>query len=245
MNELRDQLREDFQNEDARYAYAEGFLNASIAAQIKTLRGEMSQQDLADKVGTKQSGISRLENVGYSAWKVETLRKLARAFGLRLRISFEEFGTLIPEIENFRKGTLQRRRFQDDPVFEEQAVKEPETEEGAVAPIAHSGILKGLGLRAGEYFPESDLIRRAMERAVERVQSYAQPGIAGLGLQGISGVVKPDIPALEAADEAKIALVVNIDLWRQGALESNPSPKTSPAATRPLNKHYTPLQKPA
>lgn len=119
MNELLDQLREKFQNEEARYAYAEGFLNASIAAQIKTLRGEMSQQDLADKVGTKQSGISRLENVNYSAWKVETLQKLARAFGLRLRITFEEFGTLIPEIENFRKETLQRRRFQDDPTFKE------------------------------------------------------------------------------------------------------------------------------
>lgn len=129
MNELLDQLREDFKNEDARYAYAEGFLNASIAAQIKTLRGEMSQEVLADRVGTKQSGISRLENVNYSAWKVETLRKLARAFGLRLRISFEEFGTLIPEIENFRRGTLQRRKFEEDPAFKEPTgVEEPEQE---------------------------------------------------------------------------------------------------------------------
>jgi transcriptional regulator with XRE-family HTH domain len=117
VNRLLEQLREQFKDEDVRYAYVEGFLNASIAAQIKELRGEMSQQELAEKIGTKQSGVSRIENVNYSAWKVETLRKLARAFGLRLRISFEEFGTLIPEIENFNKKGLSRRRFEDDPVF--------------------------------------------------------------------------------------------------------------------------------
>ena len=76
----------------------------------------MSQQELADAIGTKKSGISRLENANYSSWKVETLRKLARAFGVRLRISFEEFGTLIPEIEGLEKR-LRPRKFEDDPVF--------------------------------------------------------------------------------------------------------------------------------
>src|SRR5947208_1173885 len=102
MSELLENLREDFKDEDARYAYVEAYLNASIAAQIKKHRGDLSQQELAEKVGTKQSGVSRLENVAYSSWKVDTLRKLARAFGLRLQISFEEFGTLAPEIEGFK-----------------------------------------------------------------------------------------------------------------------------------------------
>jgi len=116
MSRLREDLREIFKDEDTRYAYAEGHLNASIAAQIKSLRGEMSQEDLAAKIGTKQSGVSRLENGNYSSWKVETLRKLARAFGVRLRINFEEFGTLIPEIEDFKKN-LAPRKFEDDPAF--------------------------------------------------------------------------------------------------------------------------------
>ena len=132
MNELSEQLREDLQDEDARYGYAEAFSNSFVAAQIKTLREDrdLSQQELGDKIGTKQSGISRLENANYSSWKVATLRKLARAFGLRLRISFEEFGSLIPEIENFNKKRIGRRRFEDDPIFRPHA-------EGTVGP-SHS-----------------------------------------------------------------------------------------------------------
>jgi len=119
VNELLERLRHQFESEEARYAYVEGFLNTHIAAQIKELReGEkMSQQELADKIGTKQSGISRLENINYSAWKVESLRKLARAFGLWLDIDFKEFGELPIRIQNFNKAGLRRRRFERDPIF--------------------------------------------------------------------------------------------------------------------------------
>ncbi len=117
MSGLLQNLRIEFQDENARYAYVEAYLNASIAAEIKAHRGNLSQQELADKIGTKQSGISRLENANYSSWKVDTLRKLARAFGLRLRISFEEFGTIAPEIETFGTGVLKKRSFDNDPAF--------------------------------------------------------------------------------------------------------------------------------
>ena len=122
MEEYRRTLKSEFQDEEYRYAYAEEFLNTSIAAQIRVLREQrnnMTQQELADKLGTKQAGISRLENVNYSAWKTETLRKIARALGVRLRISFETFGTLLDEAERFRKETLQRPDFENDPAFGE------------------------------------------------------------------------------------------------------------------------------
>jgi ribosome-binding protein aMBF1 (putative translation factor) len=92
VNELLERLKEDFQNEEARYAYAESVANAYISEQIKKLREDrgLSQEELAALIGTKQSGISRLQSRDYSAWKVETLRKLAKAFGVRLRISFED-----------------------------------------------------------------------------------------------------------------------------------------------------------
>ena len=124
--ELVKELREIFQNEEARYGYAEAFLNAHVASQLKALRGqrEMSQQELANVIGTKQSGISRLENVNYSTWKVETLRKLARAFGLWLDIDFREFGELPPRVESFRERTLQRRKFEDDPAFNDSINRE-------------------------------------------------------------------------------------------------------------------------
>jgi transcriptional regulator with XRE-family HTH domain len=138
MNQSLEEYRDAFQSEEVRYAIAEDFLSTYVAAQIKELRGDRSQQEIADLIGTKQSGISRLENVNYSSWEAETLRKLARAFGVRLRISFEEFGTLITEMENFGKGTIRRRPFAKDPVFspsarDEREEVEVETEE--VTPV--------------------------------------------------------------------------------------------------------------
>ncbi len=119
MSELTEQLRESFQDENYRNSYAESFMNSYVAAQIKTLREEndLTQEELAEKIGTKQAGVSRLENVNYSAWKVETLRRLARAFKVRLKVTFEEFGTLPEEIEGFNREALLRAPFNRDPVF--------------------------------------------------------------------------------------------------------------------------------
>lgn len=163
MSQLLEELREEFSDEDSRYTYVEAHLNASVAAQIKTFRGEMSQQELAEKTGTKQSGISRLENANYSAWKVETLRKLARAFGLRLHISFEEFGTLAPEIENFKNAVLKKRKFGDDPAFKEPTEREKESV--AVADLQGIATTKS----------DSDLswLGNSMEAANKAITAYA------------------------------------------------------------------------
>lgn len=121
MNELLERLSRDFQDEEGRYAYADSVVNAFVSAQIKALREnrDLSQEKLAELMGTKQSGVSRLERADYSAWKIETLRKLARAFGVRLRISFAEFGTLLEDIGGFKDHNLLPRRFEDDPAFQE------------------------------------------------------------------------------------------------------------------------------
>lgn len=138
MSESRNTLKEEFLDTEYRYAYAEDFLNALIAMQIKVLREqrELTQQQLADLIGTKQAGVSRLENVNYSSWKTETLRKLARALGVRLKITFEPFGTLIDESQNFSKENLQRPTFEEDPAF--KGLKD-------IAPIDQREALLGSG----------------------------------------------------------------------------------------------------
>src|SRR3984957_12543788 len=125
MNELVQELKTDLYNEEARYVYVDTVANAFIAAQIKALREDrgLTQADLADLTGTKQSGISRLQRADYSAWKVETLRKLARAFGVRLRIRFEEFGTITDDIAGFNEGNLVPRKFSEDPIFTPSATE--------------------------------------------------------------------------------------------------------------------------
>jgi transcriptional regulator with XRE-family HTH domain len=115
-------MRESFEGVDAqmddpefRHSYAASFMNSCIAAQIKIIREKRrwTQAQLAERIGTKQAGISRLENVNYDAWKVETLARLARAFDVRLRISFEEFDSLFDEIHNYGREALERESFEE------------------------------------------------------------------------------------------------------------------------------------
>jgi len=147
-------LKEQFSDKEYRYGFAEAFLNSYIAAQIKILREQqqMTQTQLAEKIGTKQAGISRLENVNHTAWKVETLTRLARAFELRLRISFEEFGTLPDEVNNFGKESLERAPFDEDPIFgtasdqAQESVPLTDNERQALAAMRDVPATKTLGL---------------------------------------------------------------------------------------------------
>lgn len=116
--ELFQHLVQDFQDPEARYAYVDDFLNASVAAQIKNLREMrgLKQAELAERIGTQQPGIARLESINYDAWKVETLRKIARAYDLWVDIQFREFADLPSEIDKFGRR-LRLRGFKEDPVF--------------------------------------------------------------------------------------------------------------------------------
>jgi ribosome-binding protein aMBF1 (putative translation factor) len=62
-----------------------------VARQVIRLRMDygLSQQALAERVGTTKSAISRLES-GQHAPNVATLNKVALAFGARLVVSFEK-----------------------------------------------------------------------------------------------------------------------------------------------------------
>ncbi len=118
---LRNRLRKDLIDPEFRHAYADEHLNLSVATQIKVIREQqkLSQKELAEKLNTKQAGVSRLESANYDGWSVRVLRKLAEAFDLRLRISFEEFGTLWHEVDCFSRESLQRRSFNEDSEFKE------------------------------------------------------------------------------------------------------------------------------
>ena len=88
---LIETLKGEFQDEDYRYAYDEEFSNSRMATQIKVLREqrELKQAQLAELAKMKQSRISALEDVNYSSWSVSTLRRLARALGVRFAFGFE------------------------------------------------------------------------------------------------------------------------------------------------------------
>ncbi|SRR5260370_18872171 len=114
-----ERLREELKGPEYSEGYAESFLDSYIATQIKVLREQagLSQKGLADLLGTRQGVISRIENVNYSKWNVSTLKKLARAFRVRLKVSFETYGSLLLDVTAFSRESLQRDPREQDPVL--------------------------------------------------------------------------------------------------------------------------------
>ncbi len=120
-------LRQSFKDKEYRHGYVDEFLNAYIATQIKVLREQRgwSQTELGEHAGgMMQPRISIMENVNYSSWSIKILRKIAEAFDLTLCVSFESFGRRIEDIERFRRETLERNSFDNDPYFKEQSMDE-------------------------------------------------------------------------------------------------------------------------
>ncbi len=118
-------LRREFQDRGYRHAYIDDFLNASIATQIKALRERIgvTQVKLAGLARMKQSRISALENVNYSAWSINTLRRLARVFDVALVVRFESFGERMKEIDRFDPVALAVPSFKEDPLLNQRQGK--------------------------------------------------------------------------------------------------------------------------
>jgi len=125
MTDIKKSLRKELLDKEYAQGYAESFFNAFLAAQIKILREQrgMTQAALAVAIGTTQTGISRFENVIYSSWSIRTLIKLARAFDVRLKVSFETFGSLPDEVIHFQRENLERVEREKDPYLSEDDIE--------------------------------------------------------------------------------------------------------------------------
>lgn len=126
-DKMRDRLRRMFRDRMYRRTYMDSFLNTVVAGQIKALREArgLSQKELGEKIKTKQSGISALENVNYSRWSLSTLRKLAEAFDVALVVKFVSFGEAINEVTAFDGSKLNQPSFEEDPAFVTMEQAEP------------------------------------------------------------------------------------------------------------------------
>lgn len=73
-----------------RWLTEEARINAPVAQLIYAARTRagMSQADLAERIGTKQSVISRLEDADYEGHSLNMLQRIAAALGQRLEIRF-------------------------------------------------------------------------------------------------------------------------------------------------------------
>jgi ribosome-binding protein aMBF1 (putative translation factor) len=85
MDEVRDELTRD---RELNAAYQQERARLKLANQIAALRREvgLSQAQLAERIGTKQAGVARMERAGYARFTVATLAKIAAATGAQLDI---------------------------------------------------------------------------------------------------------------------------------------------------------------
>lgn len=74
-------FREEYERADEEYALAEAMVRARTAANL-------TQSQLAERIGTTQSAIARLE-AGKLSPSIRTLRRYAEATGTRLTLGFE------------------------------------------------------------------------------------------------------------------------------------------------------------
>jgi len=116
MKELVKTLTSEFSDKEYAHAYMEEISNMTIAAQIKALREQrkLTQQQLANASGMKQARICKLEDVDYDAWSLKTLRKLAKAFDLTVKVSFEKFSSGILDIPKINTESLERTSRESD-----------------------------------------------------------------------------------------------------------------------------------
>jgi transcriptional regulator with XRE-family HTH domain len=109
-----------FQDKEARYGYMDEYLDSYLGMQIRVLREGRgwTQTELGDRADMKQARISLLESMNYSDWSLDVLRRLAKAYDLRLVVKFEDFGSFLPEyFDEFDRQGLTRRPFEKDVVF--------------------------------------------------------------------------------------------------------------------------------
>lgn len=87
---FREDLEKRLKDPSFRKGYEEASRKVNLGYQIHLAREKagMTQQQLARKIGTRQSNISRLECGDYN-FTVDMLEKITQALGVSLRIKIE------------------------------------------------------------------------------------------------------------------------------------------------------------
>ncbi len=85
MDEIRQELAGD---RELNAAYQRELARLDLAHQVLALRRRcrLSQAQLAERIGTKQAGVARMERAGYTGYTMATLAKVAAATGATLQV---------------------------------------------------------------------------------------------------------------------------------------------------------------
>lgn len=110
---------------DYRQAYLSASIEQGLAWQVRANRKarSWSQEELAGRIGTQQSAISRLEDPTYGAHSLETLISLAHAFDCALSVKFVPYSRLAEDSEDLSQEAMYAAPFSS-----EEYLLEPQNE---------------------------------------------------------------------------------------------------------------------
>lgn len=110
-----------------RHSYVASHVKVWIARKIHQLREDraLSQGQLADRAGKKQSAISRIEDPEYGQLTVKTLLDVAEAFDVALVVDFVDFPSFLKLTHDVSDERLHVQSF-DEKAFFERDVTLPE-----------------------------------------------------------------------------------------------------------------------
>jgi transcriptional regulator with XRE-family HTH domain len=106
----------EWSEREYRQAYMQAAIEQGVSWQIRVNREERgwTQEELAQRMGTKQSAVSRLEDPEDPGVTLRTLIKAANAFDCALLVKFVPYSTLAQESEDLSPERLYAASFGDE-----------------------------------------------------------------------------------------------------------------------------------
>jgi transcriptional regulator with XRE-family HTH domain len=102
---------------DYRASYVRAKLAVLVPSQIRALRDDWTQQELADIAKMKQSRISAIETPGAVNFNLETLVRLAAAFKVGLIVKFVSYSEMLDWENNYSQDQFAVTALPDDKRF--------------------------------------------------------------------------------------------------------------------------------
>ena len=112
----RKRLLAELKKKKYREAYAAEHVKTMVPIQNRILREQRgwSQGQLAERMKTTQSVISRLEDSNYGKLSLSSLLKLASAYDVALLVKFVPFSRLLREFEDASPQALSAKEFMEE-----------------------------------------------------------------------------------------------------------------------------------
>ena len=103
-------------NPQAREAYVEAELINGLAHQIRIIRQQrgLTQKQLAEKMGTTQTTVSRLEDPSYGRYSMRSLLALSKVFDIALLIRFMAFSKFMPATWNTHPDQFKATSYENE-----------------------------------------------------------------------------------------------------------------------------------